>query len=258
MSLVERADDGPVAVLYLNRPERRNALSGALIDAIDAAIREAATDPAIHAIVVSGRGKAFCAGGDLADGLGASDGFLASHDGRGRYADLLGSLSKLRVPVIAALNGDALGGGLGLCAACDLIIADPGALLGTPEIKLGLFPMIITAILQRDVPRKPLLEMMLTGSKIDAARAASLGLVNRVSAPGAAVAEAVLLAHEIASKSKAIVALGKAAFYAVADLPQDAALRHLHAQLTLNLLAEDAAEGVAAFIGKREPQWKGR
>lgn len=258
MDLVERNDDGAVAVLYLNRPERRNALSGALIDAIDTAVREAASETAIRAIVLSGRGKAFCTGGDLADGLGASSGFLASHEGRGRYADLLAGMSKLRVPVIAALNGDALGGGLGLAASCDLIVADPEANLGTPEIKLGLFPMIVTAILQRDVPRKPLLEMMLTGSKIDAARAMSLGLVNRVSASGAAVADALALAQAIAAKSPAIVALGKAAFYAAADLPQDAALRHLHAQLTLNLLAEDAAEGVAAFLGKREPQWKGR
>ena len=151
-----------------------------------------------------------------------------------------------------------MGGGLGLAAACDLIVADPAASFGTPEIKVGLFPWIITAVLRRDLPRKPLLELMLTGAKMDAARAERLGLVNRVSAPGQALIEALALAKDIASRSPAIIALGKAAFHATADLPIDAAVRQLHADLTLNLLTEDAAEGIGAFLQKRPPQWKGR
>lgn len=258
MDLVERSDEGAVAVLHLNRPDRRNALSGALIEALSAALRAAAADPSVHVVVLTGRGSVFCAGGDLADGLGGSEGFLAAHQGRGRYAELLLDLAKLRTPVIACVQGDAMGGGLGLAAACDLIVADPAANFGTPEIKVGLFPWIITAVLRRDLPRKPLLELMLTGAKMDAARAERLGLVNRVSAPGQALTEALALAKDIASRSPAIIALGKAAFHATADLPIDAAVRQLHADLTLNLLTEDAAEGIGAFLQKRPPQWKGR
>lgn len=258
MGLIEREVAGGIAVVALNRPDRRNALSSALIDELAQTLESVAADPEVRVIVLTGRGKAFCAGGDLAEGLGSADGFLASHEGRGRYAELLANIPKLRPPVIAAVNGDALGGGLGLAAACDLVVADEQACLGTPEIKLGLFPMIITAVLRRDVPRKLLLELMLTGGKVTATRGAEMGLVNRVAPAGTALSVATALAADIATRSSAVVALGKAAFHAVADLPDDAALRYLHTQLTLNLLTEDAAEGVAAFIGRREPQWKGR
>jgi enoyl-CoA hydratase len=258
MDLVEREDADGVAILAMNRPERRNALSGALVDALQARFEEVERDQGVRVVILTGRGKAFCAGGDLADGLGANEGFLASHAGRGRYAEMLARLPKLRVPVIAALNGDALGGGLGLAAACDLVVADPAASLGTPEIKLGLFPWIILAVLQRHVPRKVLMELVMTGEKVDAARAREIGLVNRVSAAGGAVEEAKALASVIAARSPAVLSLGKAAFYRVSDLDYEPALAYLHSQLTLNLMTEDAAEGVAAFLQRRDPQWKGR
>jgi enoyl-CoA hydratase len=258
VDVVEREDSGGIAVLHLNRPDRRNALSGALIEAILAAFDAIDADRSVRVAILTGRGKSFCAGGDLADGLGGPDGFLAAHRGRGRFAEVLGRIPKVRVPVIAALNGDALGGGLGLAAACDLVVADPAANLGTPEIKLGLFPMIILAVLKRQVPQKALMELVLTGGKVDAARARDLGLVNRVSAPGAVLDEARALAAEIAARSPAIVELGKAAFHQVSDMGQEDALAYLHTQLTLNLLTEDAAEGVSAFLSRREPQWKGR
>lgn len=256
MSLVRREDEGPVAVLVLDRPDRKNALSAALVDDLLAALRGAGE---ARAIVLTGAGTTFCAGGDLADGMGGgAGGFLGGHQGRGRFAELLGLIPRLRPPVVAAVNGDALGGGCGLAAACDLVVADPAARLGTPEIKLGLFPWIILAALQRDVPRKALLELVLTGEKLTAEAAKALGLVNRVSAPGQAVAEAKALAGTIAARSPAVVAMGKAAFHRIADLAYDDALAYMHAQLSLNLLAEDAAEGVAAFLQKREPVWKGR
>lgn len=255
--LVEQEGAGGVVVLALNRPERRNALSSGLVDALLAALGACDADPQVRAVVLTGRGPAFCAGGDLADGMGG-DGFLASHQGRGRFAELMARIPELRVPVIAAVNGDALGGGCGLAAACDLVVADPAAKLGTPEIKLGLFPWIILAALQRDVPRKHLLELVLTGDKVDAARARELGLVNRVSAPGGAVAEARSLAEVIASRSPAIVGMGKRAFHRIADQSYDDALAYMHGQLSLNLLTEDAMEGVAAFLQRREPAWKGR
>lgn len=257
MAVVETEDRGAVRVLWMNRPERRNALSNELIDAIAAGLAAAAADPTVHAVVLAGRGRVFCAGGDLAGGLGG-DGFLDGHAARGRYAALLEAIPRLRVPVVAAVQGDALGGGLGLVAACDLAIVDPAASLGTPEIRVGLFPMIILAALQRCVPRKALLELVLTGGRVDAARAEVLGLVNRVSAPGAALDEALVLAGTLAERSPAILALGKSAFYRVADMDYEDALAYLSTQLTLNLLTEDAAEGLAAFLEKRAPVWKGR
>ncbi len=258
MGLIEREDENGVAVLFLNRPERRNALSGELIGEIENALNTVERDASVRAVVLSGRGKGFCAGGDLADGMGGSEGFIGSHQQRGRYAGLLARLPKLKQPVIAALNGDALGGGLGLALACDLVVADAEAQLGTPEINVGLFPMIILAALQRHVPRKALMELVLTGAKVSAERAQSLGMVNRVSAPGQALADGKALATEIASKSPVVAALGKAAFYAVEDLDYESALRYLHPQLTLNLMTEDAAEGVSAFLSRRPPVWKGR
>jgi enoyl-CoA hydratase/carnithine racemase len=161
-------------------------------------------------------------------------------------------------PVIAAVQGDAMGGGIGIVAACDLAVVDAEAKLGTPEIKVGLFPFVISAALQRNVPRKALMELLLTGGRLDAARAVELGLANRVAPAGRALDEALALAGEIASKSKAIVTLGKRAFHQAADLPYEAALELLNGRLTVNLLTEDAMEGIGAFLGKRAPAWKDR
>lgn len=257
MSLVLTDTHAGVATLSLNRPERRNALSGALVEALIAALDEAMADDAVHAVALTGQGKAFCAGGDLAGGMGGS-GFLEGHRGRGRYAELLASMRTAPKPIVAGVHGDALGGGLGVAVGCDLVIADPGARFGTPEIKVGLFPWIILAVLQRNVPRKQLMELVLTGDRIDAERAVALGLANRLSVEGQAVAEAQELAARVGSRSPAVLAMGKAAFARVEDLAFEDALAHLHAQLSLNLLTEDAAEGIGAFLQKREPEWKGR
>lgn len=256
--LVLREDDGAVARLTLNRPERRNALSGELVEALHAALDAVDDDRSVRAVVLTGAGRAFCAGGDLAGGLGGGEGVLEAHRGRARFAELLSRLPRLRVPVVAAVNGDALGGGFGLALGCDLVVVDPAARLGTPEIRVGLFPMVILAVLQRNVPRKPLLQMVLEGERIDAARALELDMVNAVSSPQGAVIEAMGLAHRLAQRSPAVLALGKEAFYRVADQSFDDALAYLHTQLTLNLLTEDAMEGIAAFLEKRDPTWKGR
>ena len=258
MAVVEQRDEGGIRVLALNRPERRNALSGELVEALLAALEGVESVPEVRCVILTGRGQAFCAGGDLADGIGAQGGFIDGHRGRGRYADLLARLTQLRVPVIAAVNGVAYGGGLGLVAASDLAVADPAAKLGTPEVRLGLFPWIILAALQRNVPRKPLMEMVLTGSSISAERARDLGLLNGVSEPGKVMEAALELGERIAQASPAVVALGKAAFHRVADQPFEDALAYMHTQLSLNLLMDDAAEGVAAFLQKRPPEWKGR
>lgn len=249
---------GVIGLLTLDRPDRRNALSQATIDGLISGLDALEADPEVRVAIVTGRGPVFCAGGDLQDGLAGAQGFLGGHQQRGRFADLLRRLRSVRFPVVAAVQGDAMGGGLGLAAGCDLVVADPNARFGTPEIKIGLFPWIILAVLQRDVPRKPLLEAALTGGRWTAEEAQRLNLVNHVSAPGEAVARARELATEIAGRSPAIVALGKAAFHAASDLAFDDALRHLHTQLSLNLMTEDAMEGVAAFLERRPPAWRGR
>lgn len=258
MAVVEREQRGRVAVIWLNRPDQRNALSSELADALLEELRAAGQDEGTGAVVLAANGRAFCAGGDLKGSLGASDGFLASHLGRGAFADLLRTLHTLEVPVVAAVAGDAMGGGLGLVSACDLVVAESGARFGTPEIGIGLFPWIILVTLMRDVPRKQLAELVYTGGRWSAEEARQIGLINHVVGEGEAVGRALELATRIAERSPAILALGKAAFHRVADQRFDDALDFMHSQLTLNLLTEDAAEGIAAFVQKREPRWRGR
>ena len=256
MPVLYASNDG-VATLTLSRPQRRNALSAELVEDLSAALGRLAEDD-VACAVLTGDGKAFCAGGDLAGGMMGADGALAARRKRARFAQVLEEIHACGRPVIAAVNGDALGGGFGVAMACDMVVVDPGARLGTPEIRLGLFPMIILAELSRNVPRKRLAEMIYTGRRISADEALAWNLANAVSAPGAALAEAQALAARVAAHSPAILRLGKDAFFRSADLPLGPALAYLHEQLEANLLAEDAAEGVGAFLQKRPPVWKNR
>jgi enoyl-CoA hydratase/carnithine racemase len=258
MNLVLRVDTGRVATLQMNRPERRNALSAGLVDSLMTSLEELADDDTIGAIIITGNGKAFCAGGDLAGGMGATGGFLDSHKSRGSFGALMKSMELHPKPIIAALNGDALGGGFGVAMACDLVVADAGARMGTPEIRLGLFPHVILAVLQRNISRKNLMEMILTGEKFGMERALELGIVNKVASEGDVQTVAMEMATLIASRSPAILGLGKSAFYAIADMTFDQALAYMHSQLSLNLLTEDAMEGIGAFLQRRDPDWKGR
>jgi enoyl-CoA hydratase/carnithine racemase len=245
-------------VVTLNRPDRRNAISGELVGALIDVLRALEGDRAVRAIVLHGAGKSFCAGGDLAGGLAGSGGAVGAHQERARYAELLQAMQASRLILIAAVHGDALGGGLGLAVGCDLVVADEEARFGAPEIHVGLFPWIILAILQRNVPRKALLELVLLGEKRSAAEALALGLINRVVPAGTSLEAARSLATEIAMRAPIPLALGKAAFYQVADQDLPEALRYLATQLSLNLMTEDAMEGVASFLQKRQPTWKGR
>lgn len=259
MPVVELEDRGPVRIVWMNRPDRRNALSGELIEALHDALDAAETDDAVRAIVLGGRGKVFCAGGDLAGGFGAgAEGIVAGEAARARYGALLAKIPKLTKPVIAAVDGDAMGGGIGLVAGCDLAVVAADARLGTPEVKVGLWPFVITAALQRNVPRKPLLQMMLTGARVSADDAVELGLANEVVEEGGALAAAVALAERIAGMSRAVVSLGKASFELASELPYEAALQVLNHRLTVGLLTEDAGEGIAAFLARRPPEWKDR
>ena len=261
MSILLTDDTDGVRTLTLNRPERRNALSPELVDALICALRAADDDKSVRAVVLTGAGEgdkqAFCAGGDLGGGL-VGDGFFEQHLARGAFAELLLVLRRMKRPTVAGVNGLALGGGFGLVLSCDLAIAADDARMGTPEVKRGLFPMMIAAVIDEVLPRKAAMELMLLGGEVQGARAVELGVVNRVVPREAVRAECASLAHRLAALSPAVLALGKRAVSLQRDMPFEQKLAFLRDQLTLNLQLEDAAEGVGAFIEKREPQWKGR
>ena len=247
----------PRATLTIDDPERRNPLSTDVMAGLRDGIDRAVADPDVRVIVITGAGeKAFSAGGDLAGGF--VDSPLTGHGARGAFADLFRAMRKGGKPTVARVNGHALAGGFGLAAACDIVISVDSATFGTPEINVGLWPMMITAVLQRCIPHKAALELMMTGRRIAAAEALQLGVVSRVVTAAdldAAVDETVTA---LASKSPATMRFGRDAFYAVEDMDFDTALHHLQTGLTAVAMTEDAAEGIAAFLQKRDPDWKGR
>lgn len=254
--LLSDARDG-VMTLTLNRPEQRNSLSADLMEALIDALAAAGRDETVRAVVLTAAGdKAFCAGGDLTSMAG--DGVYGGHEARRRYVDLLEAVRDCGRPVVAAVNGAALGGGFGLVLACDLAVAADTATFGTPEVKVGLFPMMVTALLVRHLGPKHAMGLALTGERIDARRALELGLVNRV-APAAELPQAAReLAGAVAAMSPAVLRLGREAVYTAADMEYRQSLRYLHSMLTVNAGLEDAVEGVSAFLERREPRWNGR
>ena len=247
-----------VATVTLNRPERRNPLSGAMMRDIVAALDTARDDAEVRAVVLTGAGdRAFCAGADLG-GFDAEATEVEKHLERAGFVEMFTTIERLGKPIVACLNGHALAGGLGLALSCDLVVAADTAGLGTPEINVGLWPMMVMAIINRNLPRKRAMELYMTGDRIDAARALEWGLVNRV-VPAAEVRQAAHeLAVRLAGKSPLIMRLGRDAFYTVDGMAYEPALRYLQSQLTVVTLSDDATEGVSAFLQKREPDFKGR
>ncbi|MBK7858528.1 MAG: enoyl-CoA hydratase/isomerase family protein [Archangiaceae bacterium] len=245
---------GAQARLTIDREAARNALSPGVIHGLAEGLAAADADPAVRVIVITGAGeKVFCAGGDLG-GL-SGDGFLAGHEGRRGYGQLLLRIQGHHKPTIARVNGHALAGGLGLVLACDFAVATDTAGFGTPEIDRGLFPMMVMALLQRHVGRKRALQLVLLGERLTAPQALEWGLITQVVPAADLDAATHTLAGKLAGKSKAIIALGKRSYFATEDLPLPNAMEMLSSQLSLNVLTEDAAEGVTAFLEKRPPKW---
>jgi enoyl-CoA hydratase/carnithine racemase len=250
------AIEGGVMRITINRPERRNAMSWEVMRALRVAVSVARDDPEVRVVVLAGAGEeAFCSGADL--GSMSSPGVLSQHEARGQLASLFEELWSLGKPTIARVQGWALAGGFGLALACDLVVASERARFGAPEVNVGLWPYMITVPMVRSMPPKKALELMLTGRIVDAREAERIGFLTRL-VPEDDLDQAVdELASELAKKPPGSVKLGRDSFYSVWDMESGEALAHLRAMLTLTTLTDDAAEGMAAFLEKRAPRWKG-
>jgi enoyl-CoA hydratase len=252
------ASHAGVATVTLNRPEQRNALSSGLIRELVATLRRVAADDSVRCMVLTGAGeRAFCAGADLG-GFAADASELQRHEDRGLFVELFTTMQHLGKPIVGCINGHALAGGFGLALSCDLLVAADNAQFGTPEIRVGVWPMMIMAIVTRNVGPKRAMQLFMTGDRIDAQTALQWGFVNRVVPLSEVRQNAQELALQLAGWSPIIMRLGRNAFYDIDGLDVDAALRHLQAQLTLVSLSDDFREGVSAFLQKREPNFTGR
>jgi enoyl-CoA hydratase/carnithine racemase len=243
-----------VAHFTINREQQRNALSADAVSLFLKYLDQAEKDENVSVILVTASGdKAFCSGADLADATG---GELAQ--GVRSYARLLKRLTGYPKPVVAKVNGYCLAGGLGIMLACDIVIARNDAKFGTPEVKVGLFPMMIGALIYRNVLRKKAMQMVLLGETLSAAQAQEMGLITRAVAPQkleAAVAETL---ERLADKSPIGMKIGKQAYYAMADMPFEDAVDFLSEKIMDVAATADAKEGISAFIEKRKPVFKGR
>ena len=248
---------GAVRWITINRPERRNAMNDAVCEAIMDGMNSATSDPSIRAVVLTGAGdRAFCAGADLSAGSGS---FKYDYSKTGvPFVRLMKTARDLTLPLIARVNGHAMAGGMGMLGMCDMAIAADTAIFGMPEVKVGVFPMQIMAVLQRLIPNRKLYEMALTGEPISAPEALALGLLNYIVPPTELDKKLDWLLDRLLDKSPTSIRRGKYAMRQTEDLSFDNAAVFMEAQIGVLALTEDAAEGRAAFIEKRTPNWPGR
>jgi enoyl-CoA hydratase/carnithine racemase len=259
---VLRSDEGAVAVLTLNRPAARNSLSRDMLAALAARLGEIAADDGVRAVVLAAAGPVFCAGHDLKE-LTAR---RADPDGGAAFfqecmaacGGVMQAVAGLPQPVVAAVQGIATAAGCQLVATCDLAVAADTAKFCTPGVDIGLFCSTPAVALSRAVARKPAMEMLLLGEMVPAEEARRIGLVNRVVPAGQALDATMDFARRIASRSAVAVRMGKRSFNRQLGLPLPDAYEAAGAVMVENLLAADAAEGIGAFTGKREPVWRHR
>ena len=244
---------GPVLHLTINRPERRNAMSPAVLQGLRDGIERGSADADIRAVVITGVGEqAFCAGADLASGKSFSFDYSKPYQG---MAELLRVARHATVPLIARVNGACMAGGMGLMAMCDMAVASDKAIFGLPEVKVGVFPAQVLAVLQNLVPRRVLNEMCLCGEPISAQEALAVGLVNHVAADVDAKLDWLLA--RLLNKSPAAVRRGLYTLKTVEGMPFDQAMAFTESQIGLFALTNDAKEGQLAFREKRAPNWTG-
>jgi enoyl-CoA hydratase/carnithine racemase len=258
MDTVLLEKEGPLGWLILNRPDKRNALSLEMMTEVLQKLDTVAGDDAIRVLVIRGNGPIFSAGHDLNEMAGRRDDL---HYIRGIFEvcnRMMLRLHELPQPVVAQVHGIATAAGCQLVAACDLAIAESGARFATPGVHIGLFCTTPMIPLVRVVGRRRAMEMLLSGRFISADEALSFGLVNRVVAPDQLLAETRTWALELARFSRFTLAVGKRAFYEQIDLDEKSAYAYAKEVIAMNCRAEDAAEGMSAFLEKRKPQWRDR
>ena len=253
-SVVLREDHGGVATLWLNRPDQFNALSEAMLDALQAHLDALALDTGVRCVVVAGRGRAFCAGHDLREMRGTPDlaYYRALFD---RCSRVMQAIQVLAVPVIARVHGIATAAGCQLVASCDLAIASGSARFAVSGINVGLFCSTPSVALSRNLSAKNAFDMLVTGRFVDAATAAAWGLVNEAVADEALDAAVAQKAAAILSKSPAAVRYGKSMFYRQRQMALGDAYAFASDVMARNMMEEDACEGIDAFLEKRPPKW---
>jgi enoyl-CoA hydratase/carnithine racemase len=251
--LLRHEADG-VTTLTLNRPQQFNALSGALLNELQAALDGIAGNQSVRVVVIAGAGPAFCSGHDLKEmRANRNPGFI--EDLFRRCSRVMMTLTEIPQPVIARVHGIATAAGCQLVAACDLAVASTEARFATSGVNFGLFCSTPGVALSRNMPRKQAMEMLLTGDFIDARTALKQGLVNRVVPPAELDAEVARLAAAIKGKSRAAISLGKQAFYKQLEMSMEQAYQYASQIMTCNMMDDDAAEGIDAFMQKRPPKW---
>jgi enoyl-CoA hydratase/carnithine racemase len=243
-----------VCTITLDVPDRRNALGPDMVNELLYALDDAKDDDDTRVVVITGAGGVFSAGGDLKRMGGQAEGL----EPKGDFADLLLRFRGLGKPTLARIPGVAMGGALGLIGSCDFAVCAESAVLGTPEIRRGLWPMMIMAVLQRIMPRRRLLNMMLLGEKLSAREALENGLVSHVALDHELDEKVREIAHKLAEQSPTAMRMGLDAFHRQADQNLETALPYLRDQLFALLGTEDAQEGLQAFFEKRDPEWKNR
>ena len=256
-AILLRTDSDGVTTLTLNRPGQFNALSEEMLAALEEALDGIAGDAAVRVVVIAGAGKAFCAGHDLKQ-MRANHSKTYMQKLFRQCGRVMTTLTRMPQPVIARVHGIATAAGCQLVASCDLAVAADAARFAVSGINVGLFCATPAVALSRNMGRKPALEMLLTGDFIDAAEAQRRGLVNRVVAAERLDAEVAALAASICAKSAAAVAMGKQMFYRQLETGLDAAYQLAAETMACNMMCADAAEGIDAFMQKRQPVWTGR
>jgi enoyl-CoA hydratase len=246
--------DGAVLRLHIDREAKRNALSAEVLTGLLAGLRDVGD---ARVVLLTSAGSVFCSGADLVQMAPDATG-LEVHEGRGLLREVVLAMRECPVPVVAAVQGLCLAGGVGLVLGCDLVIAADTAAFGLPEVDLGLWPFMVSALLARHTSPKRAMELMLSGRRVPAAEALELGLLSRVVPAGQLSEQVEQLVASLAAKPPVAVRLGKRAFAAALDSSLEAGLEAMQAQLSLLNTTQDAGEGVRAFLERRAPQWTGR
>ncbi|MED4779687.1 enoyl-CoA hydratase/isomerase family protein [Brevibacillus choshinensis] len=248
-----------VAILSLNQPDRRNPLSYEMCWSLIEHVNKAAADDDVHVILLTGEGKTFCAGGDIKEFASYQQKRASEvHQEGEATTELFKTLSSLRKPLIGAINGHALGGGLGMVAVCHYTIASSQAKFGTTEIKLGLFPLVILPAVMDAIGTKKTLEISFTGEVFSAEKALRIGLVNQVVEPDKVVPESVRFAKELAQASPLALKIGLDCYVKTRDMEWNKKLDYANTLRVISFLSDDLKEGASAFLEKREPKWLGR